>query len=98
MNGDFRNEILYAAQQYEQEQQVLYYGLPVPSAPSETISDSSRHPTVGASGNRLQQGERIYKYNMREKSTRTGATSALYDVVTGGAWATQLRLKEEADT
>ena len=32
---------------------------------------------------------------MREKSTRTGATSALDDVVTGGAWATQLRLKEE---
>ena len=70
MNGDFRNEILNAAQQYEQEQQVLYYGLPVPSAPSETIGDSSRHPRVGASGNRLQQGETIYDnmYTEREKS------------------------------
>ena len=36
---------------YEQEQQVLYYGLPVLSALSETIGDSSRHPRVGASGN-----------------------------------------------
>ena len=56
-----RNEILNVAQQHEPEQQVLYYGLPVPSAPSETIGDSSRHPEGGS----LRQPTSTRRNNIR---------------------------------